>query len=176
MDSHLTLYTTISPTSVRGLRFQRNRRSPRWKAGSMLPERTTTMGELDAEATDRPFHSMNAVDRTCSSRKTRLVFIWHDKRWNVHILATAPGTRGTHTKAKLSTCATVVRALFRLEESEDSMMGRLPGAMTGQAVLFESFVMAQLAEYCGEVASMPISGNGRSAGLALINRLPIYHS
>lgn len=63
----------------------------------------------------------------------------------------------------------MVRALFRLEESDDSMMGRLPGAMTGPAVLFESFVVAGLAEYCGEVASMPISGTGRSASLALID-------
>lgn len=63
----------------------------------------------------------------------------------------------------------MVRALFRLEESEDSMMGRLPGAMTGPAVPFKSFVMAELAEYCGEVASLPIGGTGRSAGLALMD-------
>lgn len=48
------------------------------------------------------------------------------------------------------------------------MMGRLPGAKTGTAVLFESFVMVELAEYCGEVASLPIGGTGRSACLALI--------
>lgn len=32
----------------------------------MLPERTTTIGELEADATERPFHSMKAVDRTWS--------------------------------------------------------------------------------------------------------------
>lgn len=36
----------------------------------MLPERTTTIGELDADATDNPFHSINAVDRTYSSSKS----------------------------------------------------------------------------------------------------------
>lgn len=36
----------------------------------MLPERTTTIGELDADATDRPFHSINAVDKTYSSTES----------------------------------------------------------------------------------------------------------
>lgn len=30
----------------------------------MDPDNTTTIGELDAEATERPFHIMNAVERT----------------------------------------------------------------------------------------------------------------
>lgn len=30
----------------------------------MLPERTTTMGEEESVATERPFHSMKAVERT----------------------------------------------------------------------------------------------------------------
>jgi hypothetical protein len=100
----------------------------------MLPERTTTIGELDAEATDSPFHSINAVDRTCLSSKTVVspVLGWRERRND-------PSSKGRkvceqetpHTKAKLSTCATVVRALFKLEESEDSMMGILPGAEDG---------------------------------------------
>lgn len=65
-----TLYTTISPTSVLGLRFHRNSRSPRWKAGSIEPDNTTTIGELDAEATERPFHSMKAVDKTSAKLRT----------------------------------------------------------------------------------------------------------
>ena len=44
-------------------RFQRKSKSPRWKAGSMLPDRTTTMGEGELVATERPFHSMKAVER-----------------------------------------------------------------------------------------------------------------
>lgn len=77
----LTSYTTISPTSAtlfstsphdqgiysvgnRLLRFQRNKRSPRWKAGSMLPERTTTMGLWESESMERDFQSMKAVERT----------------------------------------------------------------------------------------------------------------
>lgn len=37
----------------RGVRIvQRMRRSPRWNAGSMLPERTTTIGEGESEMTE----------------------------------------------------------------------------------------------------------------------------
>lgn len=31
---------------------QRSKRSPRWKAGSILPERTTTIGEGESEMTE----------------------------------------------------------------------------------------------------------------------------
>lgn len=37
-------------------RFHRKRRSPRWKAGSMLPLSTTTMGDGESVTTERPFH------------------------------------------------------------------------------------------------------------------------
>lgn len=58
MSLSLTLYTTTSPTSVSrtSSRFHRNSRSPRWKAGSMEPERTTTMGEGESVRVQRPFH------------------------------------------------------------------------------------------------------------------------
>ena len=36
--------------------FQRKRRSPRWKAGSIEPLRTTTMGLGLEVITDNPFH------------------------------------------------------------------------------------------------------------------------
>jgi hypothetical protein len=36
--------------------FHRRRRSPRWKAGSMLPLRTTTIGDGESVRTERPFH------------------------------------------------------------------------------------------------------------------------
>lgn len=62
---------------------QRNSRSPRWNAGSILPERTTTIGDGESEMTEslhspmlaqsfsneewkyktHPFHIMNAVER-----------------------------------------------------------------------------------------------------------------
>ena len=66
----LTLYTTISPTCVSVPLFQRNSRSPLWKAGSMLPESTTTIGEEEFVKTERPFHSMNAVERTRAKFRT----------------------------------------------------------------------------------------------------------
>jgi hypothetical protein len=42
--------------SEKRLRFQSTSRSPRWKAGSMLPERTTTIGDGESAMTERPFH------------------------------------------------------------------------------------------------------------------------
>ena len=60
----LTLYTTTSPTFVSRPLFQRNNKSPRWKAGSIDPERTTTIGEEESVVMDKPFQSMNAVLRT----------------------------------------------------------------------------------------------------------------
>jgi hypothetical protein len=57
----LTLYTTTSPTFVSRPLFQRNSKSPRWKAGSIDPESTTTMGEEESVVMERPFQSMNAV-------------------------------------------------------------------------------------------------------------------
>jgi hypothetical protein len=57
----LTLYTTTSPTFVSKPLFQRNSKSPRWKAGSMEPDRTTTIGEEESVVMERPFQSMNAV-------------------------------------------------------------------------------------------------------------------
>lgn len=61
----LTLYTTISPTLVswKKFRFHKKSKSPRWNAGSMEPERTTTMGDGESAMTERPFHIMNAVER-----------------------------------------------------------------------------------------------------------------
>jgi hypothetical protein len=58
MSLSLTLYTTTSPTSTSAsmFRFQSKSRSPRWNAGSMEPERTTTMGLWESEAMERPFH------------------------------------------------------------------------------------------------------------------------
>ena len=65
-----TLYTTISPICVLWPRFHRKSRSPLWKAGSMLPERTTTIGEGESVTTDRPFHNMKAVERTRAKLRT----------------------------------------------------------------------------------------------------------
>lgn len=42
--------------STRGLRAHKKRRSPRWNAGSIEPDRTTTIGDDDAVNTLRPFH------------------------------------------------------------------------------------------------------------------------
>lgn len=58
MSLSRTLYTTTSPTSVGAirLRFHRMSRSPRWKAGSMEPERTTTIGEGESLIVQSPFH------------------------------------------------------------------------------------------------------------------------
>lgn len=70
-----TLYTTTSPTSARGERFHRNSRSPRWNAGSMLPDSTTTMGDDESVATPSPFHIMKAVDRTRAKLRT-CVRVW----------------------------------------------------------------------------------------------------
>lgn len=70
MSLPFTLYTTISPICVSWPRFQRNSKSPRWKAGSMLPDRTTTMGEGESVTTERPFQSMNAVERTRAKLRT----------------------------------------------------------------------------------------------------------
>lgn len=66
----LTLYTTISPTCVSSPRFHKNNRSPLWKAGSMDPESTTTMGEGESATTESPFQSMKAVDRTSAKLRT----------------------------------------------------------------------------------------------------------
>lgn len=66
----LTLYTTISPICVSMPLFQRKSRSPRWKAGSMEPERTTTMGDGEFETTERPFHIIKAVERTRAKLRT----------------------------------------------------------------------------------------------------------
>ena len=35
-----------------------------------LPDRTTTIGELDADTTERPFHSIKAVERTSAKFST----------------------------------------------------------------------------------------------------------
>lgn len=66
----LTLYTTISPTCVSCPLFHKKSKSPRWNAGSMLPDRTTTMGEEEFVKTERPFHSMKAVERTRAKLRT----------------------------------------------------------------------------------------------------------
>jgi hypothetical protein len=70
MSLPLTLYTTISPTCVSSPLFHRNSRSPLWNAGSMDPDRTTTMGDGESEAMEMPFQSMKAVERT--SAKLRI--------------------------------------------------------------------------------------------------------
>src|SRR5580700_4633614 len=59
-----TLYTTTSPTFVgsKKLRFQRKSKSPRWNAGSIEPESTTTIGEGEPAITESPFHIMKAVE------------------------------------------------------------------------------------------------------------------
>ena len=36
----------------------------------MLPDRTTTIGDDESVKTDRPFHSMNAVERTRAKLRT----------------------------------------------------------------------------------------------------------
>ena len=51
-------------------RFHKKSKSPLWKAGSMLPESTTTIGEGESVATERPFHSMKAVERTRAKLRT----------------------------------------------------------------------------------------------------------
>jgi hypothetical protein len=66
----LTLYTTISPICVSSPLFHKNSKSPLWNAGSMDPERTTTIGDGELETTESPFQSMNAVDNT--SAKLRI--------------------------------------------------------------------------------------------------------
>lgn len=65
-----TLYTTTSPILVSMARFHKKSKSPRWKAGSMLPDSTTTIGDGELVATDSPFQSMKAVLRT--SAKLRI--------------------------------------------------------------------------------------------------------
>lgn len=65
-----TLYTTTSPTCVSWPRFHRNNKSPLWNAGSILPDRTTTMGEEESATTERPFQSMNAVESTRAKLRT----------------------------------------------------------------------------------------------------------
>lgn len=67
MSLSLTLYTTTSPTSVsRGhSRFHSSSRSPRWNAGSMDPESTTTMGEGESAIVQRPFHIFDPVSFLC---------------------------------------------------------------------------------------------------------------
>lgn len=44
----------MSPTLTRDSRFQRNKISPRWKAGSIDPESTTTIGEGELATMERP--------------------------------------------------------------------------------------------------------------------------
>ena len=50
--------------------FHRNSKSPLWNAGSILPERTTTIGEEEFVKTESPFHSIKAVDRTRAKLRT----------------------------------------------------------------------------------------------------------
>lgn len=52
----LTLYATMSPSSTTCLRLLRTSKSSRWKTGSMLPERTTTMGEGESVKLASPSH------------------------------------------------------------------------------------------------------------------------
>jgi hypothetical protein len=59
-----TLYTTISPTCVSAPRFHKNSKSPRWNAGSIDPDSTTTIGDGESATTENPFHSMKAVEST----------------------------------------------------------------------------------------------------------------
>jgi hypothetical protein len=66
----LTLYTTISPTCVSLPRFHKNSRSPLSNAGSMDPDSTTTIGDGESEATESPFQSMKAVERTSAKLRT----------------------------------------------------------------------------------------------------------
>lgn len=60
-----TLYTVMSPT-LSGLDGDRvrNKRSPRLKAGSIEPERTTTIGDSVFVRMERPFHIARAVETT----------------------------------------------------------------------------------------------------------------
>jgi len=48
----------------------KNNRSPRWNAGSILPDSTTTIGDGESEITLRPFHIMNAVERMRAKLRT----------------------------------------------------------------------------------------------------------
>jgi hypothetical protein len=70
MSLPLTLYTTISPICVSWPLFHKNSKSPLWNAGSMDPDRTTTMGDGESETMEIPFQSMKAVERT--SAKLRI--------------------------------------------------------------------------------------------------------
>ena len=65
----------MSPTSVGYPLFHRKSRSPRSNAGSIDPDSTTTIGEEESAAIERPFHIMKAVDimkakfRSCRARE-----------------------------------------------------------------------------------------------------------
>ena len=48
----------------------KNNKSPRWNAGSILPDNTTTIGDGESEITLRPFHIMNAVERMRAKLRT----------------------------------------------------------------------------------------------------------
>merc|ERR1711953_1228891 len=58
-----TLNTTISPTRISSASYLvRKSRSPRWKAGSMDPESTTTIGDSEPVTTIKPFQIIKAED------------------------------------------------------------------------------------------------------------------
>jgi hypothetical protein len=52
----------MSPMFVGYALFHRKSKSPRWKAGSILPDSTTTIGDGESAAIERPFHIIKAVD------------------------------------------------------------------------------------------------------------------
>lgn len=52
-------HTGISPTSIRGCLFHKNSRSPRWKAGAMDSDMTTTIGCGEPVITINDFQSIN---------------------------------------------------------------------------------------------------------------------
>lgn len=56
--------TGISPTYTSDARFERKRISPRWNAGAMDSDITTTIGCVLAVTTERAFQSMKGVART----------------------------------------------------------------------------------------------------------------
>jgi len=66
----LTLYTTTSPIFVSRPLFHKNNRSPLQNAGSIDSESTTTMGDGESAATERPFQSMKAVERMRAKLRT----------------------------------------------------------------------------------------------------------
>lgn len=53
--------TGMSPASTVGVQFQRNRMSPRWKAGAMDSDMTQITGAGEFVRTQRPFHAMKVA-------------------------------------------------------------------------------------------------------------------